>query len=369
MSDSIPLVDLKAQFNPLKDQIFQQWDQVLSGMRLFLGPNVQAFEEEFAQYCETRFAIGVSDGTSAIQLALRALEIGHGDEVITVSHTFVATVEAILLVGASPVFIDINPATYTMDVNQLEAAITPKTRAILPVHLYGQCVDMDPLIDIARKHHIAIIEDACQAHGATYKGRKAGSIGDIGCFSFYFSKNLGAYGEGGMVTTNEPHLAEQIKKMRDHGSEKRYHHETLGWNSRLDELQAAVLRIKLPHLDKWNENRRTIASAYNQELSKLGLTIPVEADHNHHVYHLYVIRAPQRDALRELLSKKGIGTGIHYPIPVHLQDPFKAFNSKPLTVTETIVKEIISLPMYPELMPDQINRVCEAIGISLREQN
>jgi dTDP-4-amino-4,6-dideoxygalactose transaminase len=367
MPESIPLVDLKAQFDPLKDQIFIQWENILSSMRLFLGPNVQAFEKEFAAYCGTQYAIGVSDGTSAIQLALRALDIGPGDEVITVSHTFIATAEAILLTGASPVFVDIDPNAYTIDAQLVEAAISPRTRAILPVHLYGQCADMDTLMDIANRHHLAVIEDACQAHGATYKGRRTGSLGTIGCFSFYFSKNLGAYGEGGMLTTNDPYLASQVKKMRDHGSEVRYHHEILGWNSRLDEMQAAVLRVKLPHLDHWNERRRQLAGIYNKELGEMGITVPIEAPYNHHVYHLYVVRVPQRDNLRSSLSEEGIGTGIHYPIPIHLQKPFEQFSHNHLPVTESVVKEIVSLPMYPELKNEQVMRVCEAVGSTMRE--
>lgn len=363
MTNPIPLVDLKAQYEPLKDEIQQAWGEILSSMRLFLGPNVQAFEKEFAEYCRSGYAIGVSDGTTAIHLALRALGIGPGDEVITVSHTFIATSEAILLAGATPVFIEINPQTYTIDVDQIEQAITPRTRAILPVHLYGQCADMDPILEIANKYHLAVIEDACQAHGAENKGRKAGSMGDVGCFSFYFSKNLGAYGEAGMVTTSNPELAQKMRMIRDHGSEKRYHHEMLGWNGRLDELQAAVLRIKLPHLDAWNEQRRQIAAFYRDRLAGTNLVTPEEASGNRHVYHLFVIRTPEREALRNALQTEGIGTGIHYPIPVHMQPVFSGFNCPPgsLPITERVVSEILSLPIYPELTMEQAGQVVEVI--------
>lgn len=363
MSTQIPLVDLKANYEPLKDEIRQAWDEVLSGMRLFLGPNVQAFEKEFAGYCGVGQAIGVCDGTNALHLALRACGIGPGDEVITVSHTFIATGEAILLSGAKPVFVDINPQTCTMDVEQIESRITTRTRAILPVHLYGQCAEMDPIMHIARRHGLFVIEDACQAHGATYKGRKAGSMGHLAAFSFYFTKNLGAYGEGGMVTTSNDGLARKVRLLRDHGSETRYYHDELGWNARLDELQAAALRIKLPHLDGWNEKRRGHADLYNQLLASAKLVTPNVAPDRQHIYHLYVIRTAQRDALRAFLNDQGIGTGIHYPVPIHLQNAFKFLDYNPgdLPVTETITGEILTLPMYAELTADQVGTVANAI--------
>lgn len=363
MNINIPLVDLYAQYEPLKDEIWSAWDAALKSMRLFLGPNVQAFEQEFADYCNVSYAIGVSDGTNALHMALRAAGVGPGDEVITVSHTFIATTEAILLAGAKPVFIDIDPDTYLMDPQQIGARITPKTKAILPVHLYGQCVDMDPILEIAKKHHLLVIEDACQAHGALYKGRKAGSMGDAAGFSFYFTKNLGAFGEAGMVTTNDPEIARKVKMIRDHGSEKRYYHEMLGWNGRLDELQAAALRIKLKHLDQWNEMRRSNAKYYQKHLAELGVIHPVEADGNQHVYHLFVIRSMERDALREYLSNQGIGTGIHYPVPIHLQSSYADMSEGKgsLPVTEQITKEILSLPMYAELTTEQIDWVIEKI--------
>ena len=368
MGQSVPLVDLKAQYEPLKEQIHAAWDETLGSMRLFLGPNVQAFEKEFAAYLGVADAIGVSDGTTALHLALRACGIGPGDEVITVSHTFIATAEAILLAGAQPVFVDIDPVTYTMDVSQVESKITERTRAILPVHLYGQCADMDPLLEIAGRHGLAVIEDACQAHGASYKDRKAGSLGTLAAFSFYFSKNLGAYGEGGMVTTNDPELAHKVRMMRDHGSEKRYYHDMLGWNGRLDELQAAVLRVKLPHLDQWNSQRRQVANYYNRALSNHGIVTPQEAPGNCHVYHLYVVRTAQREALRSRLNELNIGTGIHYPVPIHLQKAFAGFGYKPgdLPVTEQTVEEILSLPIYPELTQEQAETVVQAVLSEMR---
>ena len=265
---NIPLVDLRKQYQPLKDEIIRGMEQALEGMHLFLGENVQAFEKEFAQFCGVKHGIGVSDGTAALHIILRAMGIGAGDEVITVAHTFIATAEAIVLAGARPVFVDIDPDTYLMDVGQIEAKITPRTKAILPVHLYGQTADMDPIMEIAARHGLKVIEDACQAHGAEYKGRRAGSLGDAAAFSFYFSKNLGAYGEGGFVTTNDDELARRVRMIRDHGSERRYYHDLIGWNARLDELQAVVLRAKLPHLEAWNEARRAHAARYNELLRR-----------------------------------------------------------------------------------------------------
>lgn len=363
MADRIPLVDLRAQHEPLRDEIRQAWDEVLGGMRLFLGPNVQAFEQEFAAYCGVAHAIGVSDGTTALQLALRACGVGPGDEVITVSHTFIATVEAILLVGARPVFVDVNPQTCTMDVEHVEAKVAERTRAILPVHLYGQCADVDPIVEIANRHGLYVIEDACQAHGAEYRGRKAGGLGTLAAFSFYYSKNLGAYGEGGMVTTDDEELARRVRMLRDHGSEQRYHHDSIGLNGRLDELQAAVLRIKLRHLDEWNERRRQNAALYNQALEDVNVITPFAAPYGQHVYHLYVIRTTQRDTLRGWLIGQGIGAGIHYPIPVHLQKACAdcGYGVGSLPVTEALVGEILSLPMYPELSEVQIARVVEQI--------
>jgi dTDP-4-amino-4,6-dideoxygalactose transaminase len=360
----IPLVDLKAQYQPLKDDILNRVQEILEGMHLFLGPNVQAFEKEFAAFCGVDCAVGVSDGTTALQLALMACGVEIGDEVVTVSHTFVATAEAIALVGAKPVFVDIDPRTYTIDATQIEERITPRTRAIIPVHLYGQSADMDPIMEIAERCDLWVVEDACQAHGARYKGRRTGGLGHLAAYSFYFSKNLGAYGEGGMVTTDDAELAQKVRMLRDHGSPERYHHEIVGLNGRLDEIQAAVLRAKLPFLDDWNARRRASAAHYAELLAGIdGVIVPEIAAYAEHVFHLYVARVPQRDALRVHLRERGVGSGVHYPIPCHLQKAFQGlgYMAGDLPVTERIVGEIISLPMYPELAAEQRRYVVDAI--------
>jgi len=361
---NIPLVDLKAQYRPLKEDILDRIAKALDGMWLFLGENVQAFEKEFADFCQVEHAVGVSEGTTALQLALVACGVGAGDEVITVSHTFFATVEPIVLVGAEPVFVDIDPLTYTMAVEQIEERITPRTRAIVPVHLYGQPADMDPIIEIAERHKLWVIEDACQAHGARYKGRRTGGLGHVAVYSFYFSKNLGAYGEAGMVTTNDSELARKVRLLRDHGSPQRYRHEVVGMNGRLDEIQAAVLRAKLPHLEEWNAHRRANAAYYAELLSDVkGVGLPSVASYAEHVFHLYVVRVPQRDELREHLQERGVGAGIHYPIPCHLQPALQSlgYRQGDLPVTEQIVDEIISLPMYAELTAEQCIYIVNAI--------
>ncbi len=361
---SIPLVDLRKQYAPLKDDILAGIGRVLEGMQLFLGENVQALEKEFAKFCGVPYGVGVSDGTRALELILRAMEIGPGDEVITVSHTFIATAEAIMLAGARPAFVDIDPQTYLMDVAQVEAKITPHTKAILPVHLYGQTVDMDPLLEIAQRHGLRVIEDACQAHGAKYRGRQAGSLGEAAAFSFYYSKNLGAYGEGGFITTGDPELYRKMRMLRDHGSERRYYHDLVGMNARLDEIQAVVLRAKLPHLEAWNQQRREHARLYTRLLQETPVITPLECPENLPVYHLYVIRAPQRDELQAWLKSKDIFTGIHYPVPIHLQQAFAApgYQAGELPATEKLVGEILSLPMYAELEDSQIKDVVIAIG-------
>jgi dTDP-4-amino-4,6-dideoxygalactose transaminase len=360
---NIPLVDLRKQYDPLKGEIISGIERVFDSMHLFLGENVQELEKDFAQYCGVKYGIGVSDGTTALIIILRAMGIGPGDEVITPSHTFIATTEAIILAGAKPVFVDINPDTYLMDVGQVEKSITKYTKAILPVHLYGQTVDMDPLLEIAWKHGLRLIEDSAQAHGASYKGRLAGSLGDASGFSFYYSKNLGAYGEGGFITTNDSDLAKKIRMIRDHGSEQRYYHDLIGFNGRLDEVQAVVLRAKLPHLNSWNEQRRQVAAKYNELLKGLPVKTPLIKVENVPVYHQYVVQTSRRDELQAWLKDKGIATGIHYPIPVHLQNSTRYLGYKPgdLPVTETAVKNILSLPMYAELTMDQIQAVAEAI--------
>lgn len=359
----IPLVDLRKQFEPLQKEIIAGFEHVFESMHLFLGENVQALEREFAQYCGAAHGIGVSDGTTALHIILRAMEIGPGDEVITPSHTFIATAEAIVLAGAKPVFVDIHPDTCLMDVSQIEAKITPHTKAIMPVHLYGQTVDMDSLMKIARSAGLKVIEDSCQAHGALYKDRRAGSLGDAAAFSFYYSKNLGAYGEGGFITTSDDDLAAKIRMIRDHGSNRRYYHDLIGFNGRLDELQAVVLRAKLPHLEDWNNQRRKHAQKYGELLKGTPAVTPLELDGNRHVYHMFVIQTPRRDELQNYLKEKGIGTGIHYPVPIHLQKSMSFLGCKPgdLPVTEAVVGKILSLPMFAELTDMQIEEVCEAI--------
>ena len=359
----IPLVDLRKQYAPLQNEILSGIAKVLNGMHLFLGENVQELEKEFAQYCGATHGIGVSDGTTALSIILRAMDIGPGDEVITVSHTFIATAEAIILNGATPVFVDIDPRTYLMDVSQIEARITPKTKAILPVHLYGQTADMNAIREIAARHGLRVVEDACQAHGAEYHGRRAGSLGDAAGFSFYYSKNLGAYGEGGFISTNDDELALKMRKIRDHGSGIRYHHDLVGLNGRLDEIQAVVLRAKLPHLAEWNERRRQLAATYNARLKGAPVRTPTIAPGNVPIYHLYVIATHRRDELQEHLKGLDISSGIHYPIPVHLQASMQylGYNKGDLPVTERIAGEILSLPMYADLTDEEVEYVADAI--------
>jgi dTDP-4-amino-4,6-dideoxygalactose transaminase len=361
--ENIPLVDLHAQYGPLKEEILAAVSNVLDSMQLFLGKNVQAFEAEFAAYCGAKYGVGLGSGTDALHLALLACGIGPGDEVITVSHTFIATVEAICLCGARPVLVDICPDTYTMDVSQLEGKITSRTKAIVPVHLYGQPADMDPILAIAAQHGLVVVEDACQAHGAEYKGRRVGALGQVGCFSFYYSKNLGAYGEAGMCVTSQPDLARRLQVLRDHGSDSKYHHSVMGVNARLDEIQAAILRIKLNRLDQWNEGRRRNAQLYHRLLQDCPVVTPFEADYARHVYHLYAIRTPRRDDLQAYLRAMGIATAVHYPVPIHRQRawPDAGGREQVLPVTERCAGEILSLPMYAELTAAQIESVAGAI--------
>jgi dTDP-4-amino-4,6-dideoxygalactose transaminase len=363
----IPLVDLQAQFQSIKQEVMLEIENVLESMHLFLGPQSQAFENEFAHYCGTKYGVGLSSGTDALTLALRACDIGQGDEVITVANTFIATVEAIASVDAKPVFIDIDPDTYTMDWRQLGQVLTSRTRAIIPVHLYGHPVDMEPVLDFAHQYGLHVIEDASQAHGATYNGKRVGGIGDIGCFSFYFSKNLGAYGEAGACVTNDAHLAESIRQYRDHGSTIRYRHETLGTNARLDEIQAAVLRVKLPYLEQWIAARQTHATFYTEHLKELVQAIPIVRPWATHVYYVYVIQVHERDQFRTSLEQEGIATGIHYPTPIHLQPACShyGYNRGMLPVTETVTSHIVSLPMYAELTTEQTQKVVNAVKTSI----
>ena len=363
----IPLVDLQAQYRSIKPEIMAAIEGVLENMQLFLGPQSITFEDEFARYCGCQYGIGLSTGTDALILALRACDIGRGDEVITVANTFIATVEAIALVGAKPVFVDIDPHTYTMDWRQLDHVLTSRTRAIIPVHLYGHPVDMQPILDFALRHDLRVIEDASQAHGATYKGRRVGGIGDIGCFSFYFSKNLGAYGEAGACVTNDVNLAESIQKYRDHGSLIRYQHETLGVNARMDEIQAAVLRVKLPYLEQWNSGRQTHAKFYNEQLKGVVEAIPLVRPWATHVYYVYVVQVRERDAFRQTLEQEGIATSIHYPTPIHLQPACSQYGYVRgiLPVTEAVTDHIVSLPMYSELTSEQTQKVVNAVKSSV----
>ena len=359
----IPLVDLQAQFRIIKPEIMGAIEGVLESMQLFLGPQSQEFEREFSQFCGCSHGVGLSTGTDALALALRACDIGPGDEIITVANTFIATVEAIALVGARPVFVDIDPETYTMDWRQLDQVLTSRTRAIIPVHLYGHPVDMQPVLDFAQSHGLRVIEDASQAHGATYKGQRVGSMGDIGCFSLYFSKNLGAYGEAGICVTNDAKLAESLRKLRDHGSLIRYQHEVLGVNARMDEIQAAVLRVKLGYLEGWNAARQAHARFYTEQLQGVVEAVPVIQPWATHVYYMYVVQVRERSYFRNALQQEGIATGIHYPTPIHLQPACAGYGYARglLPVTEDVTERIVSLPLYAELTDEQLQAVVNAV--------
>jgi dTDP-4-amino-4,6-dideoxygalactose transaminase len=359
----IPFVDLKTQYLSIKEEINTAVLQVLDSTQFILGQEVIAFENEFAAYCHTDYAIALNTGTSALHLALLAAGIGAGDEVITVPFTFVATVAAICYAGATPVFVDVDPVSYTIDVTQIEQAITPRTKAILPVHLYGQPADMQPIMDIARRHGLVVIEDAAQAHRAEYKDQRIGSIGDIGCFSFYPGKNLGAYGEGGAIVTSNPEYAHKITMLRDWGQEQRYHHVMKGYNYRMDGIQGAILRVKLRYLDQWTEARRSHAAQYDQLLANSGVSTPTVMPYSHHVYHIYAVRTKQREILQQKLSEQGIQTGIHYPIPVHMQTGYADLGYKlgDFPNSELVANEVLSLPMYAELSSAQVQTVATVL--------
>ena len=360
----VPFLDLKTQYESIKDEIDTAIGQVVEKTAFAGGPFVKKFEEEFADYCGCKHAAGVNSGTSALWLALTGLGIGKGDEVITVPNTFIATAEAISMSGAKPVFIDIDEQTYTMNPALLEKAITPRTKAIIPVHLYGQMADMDPIMEVARKHGLYVIEDACQAHGAEYKGRRAGSIGDAGCFSFYPGKNLGAYGEAGAVVTNNLELIEKISMLKDHGQSKKYYHSMVGWNDRMDGIQGAVLSVKLKYLDTWNDARRNNAKIYTDLLADIdGIVTPYTADYAKHIFHIYVIRVQSCKSLMNTLAEKEIQFGVHYPVPIHLQDAYDFLGLKKgsFPVAENSVKGLLSLPMFPELAKEQIEYVVNEI--------
>jgi len=366
----VPFLDLKAHHAPLMDEIIETIRRVIETSAFAGGPFVAEFEREFAAFCQTRYAVGVGNGTDALWLSLLALGVGHGDQVVTVPSTFMATAEAISYCGAEPVFVDINEHTYTLDPEQLEAAITPRTKAIIPVHLFGQTADMDPILEIADRHGIPVVEDACQAHGAIYKGRKAGSMGTIGCFSFYPGKNLGAFGEAGAIVTNNEFLARQIQMLRDHGQARKYEHALIGWNGRMDGIQGAVLRIKLKRLDDSNASRIQHARAYTRHFRTMdGIIPPAEAAYGAHIYHVYAIRIRDRDELLRSLSAQGIGCGIHYPIPVHLQPAYRSLGYGPGTfpVSEKCAREFLSLPMFPELTDAQIEAVVQAVRVHVSQ--
>lgn len=375
----IPMLDLTAQSRQLKPEIASAIAEIIDHGQFVLGPPVAAFEERFGGYCRTGHCIGVNSGASALHLALLAAGVGPGDEVITVSMTFVATVAAILYCGARPVFVDVDPDRWTMAPELVEAAVTRRTKAILPVHLHGLMADMDPIIAVARRHGLVVIEDAAQSHGAEYKGRRAGAVGDIGCFSFYPGKNLGAFGEGGAVVTGDGGLARRIRLLRDWGQETKYRHVLRGYNYRMDSIQGAVLNVKMGHIESWTEDRRRLAALYDGHLGAMGLKRPSPPPQMRHVYHVYSIEHPRRDALQAALGSAGIGTGIHYPVPVHLQEAYADLGYGPgdLPVTEALAGRFLSLPMYPELQPDQVARVCreleraiptDAVEVHAREQ-
>jgi dTDP-4-amino-4,6-dideoxygalactose transaminase len=359
----IPFVDLKAQYRSIKTEVTAAIAGVLESCEFTLGSEVAAFEKEFAAYCRAEHGVGVNSGTSALHLALLAAGVGRGDEVITVPFTFLATVSAIDYTGARPVFVDVDPRTLTMDPSALEAAITPRTRAVIPVHLYGRPADMDPIVAIARRHGLVVIEDAAQAHGADYKGRRVGTLGDMACFSFYPGKNLGAYGEGGLVVTDNPEYTRTLRMLRDWGAEKKYEHVLKGYNYRMEGIQGAVLRVKLRHLDAWTEARRAAAARYDELLVDSGVETPPPASDARHVYHIYAVRTASRQAWQDTLQQQGIHTGVHYPVPVHLQPAFAdlGYRAGQFPASERAAKEVLSLPMFPELSAEQCETVCGAV--------
>ena len=359
----IPYADLRRQYRAIKPEIDEAVLRVLDSTQFILGEEVAAFEREFAAYCGTADAIGVNSGTSALHLALLAADIGPGDEVITVPFTFVATAAAIVYTGATPVFVDIDPETFTMAPAAIEQVITARTKAILPVHLYGHAADMDPILDIARRRGLVVIEDAAQAHGGAYKGRPCGSMGAMAAFSFYPGKNLGAYGEGGAVVTSDPALAKKIRVMRSWGEERRYEHSVKGFNYRMDGIQGAILRVKLRHLEAWTGARRARAAEYARAFAGSGIATPVERPDCRHVYHVYAVRLSQRDSARAALQAAGIQTGVHYPIPIHLQPAHAdlGYGRGDFPVSEQAASQVLSLPMFPEMTVEQVEQVAAAV--------
>jgi dTDP-4-amino-4,6-dideoxygalactose transaminase len=366
---AVPVMDLRAQYAGLRDEIAQAVQSVLDTSSYVLGPAVTAFEEAFAAYLGVRHCVGVNSGTSALHLALLGAGVGPGDEVITVPMTFIATSWAISYVGATPAYVDIDPVTYTMDPARVEGRITARTMAILPVHLYGQPADLGPLLEVGRRHGIPVIEDAAQSHGAEYSGRRAGTLGLCGCFSFYPGKNLGAYGEAGAVVTDDDAIAARLRALRDHAQEKRYHHNEIGFNYRMDGIQGAVLGVKLKYLEAWTETRRALADRYRTLLAELPLQLPTEAAGRRHVWHLYVVLHRERAALQQALQARGVATGLHYPIPLHLQKAYKHVGHKAgdFPVAERVGRECLTLPLYPEMTEEQQDRVVEQLAECLRE--
>ncbi len=360
----VPFLDLKIQYKQIEHEVMPMITEAMANGAFIGGEHVSCFEKEFAEFCNSSYCVGVNSGTDALRFALMAIGTGPGDEVITVPNTFIATTEAISQVGAKPVFIDIYPDTCNMDVSKIEDKISETTKAIIPVHLYGQPADMDPILEIAQQNGIAVIEDACQAHGASYKNSKAGSMGAVGCFSFYPGKNLGAFGEGGAIVTQDEAVAQKIRMIRDHGQQKKYFHDLEGYNGRLDAIQAGVLRIKLKQLADWNKSRRKNAAFYNELLSEIpSVTLLTEAEFAESVYHLYVIFLEDRDGLQKFLNEKKIATGLHYPLPLHLQKAYThlRYSKGDFPVSENVADRLLSLPMFPELTRDQIEYVAQSI--------
>src|SRR5579872_4186715 len=366
----VPILDLKAQYATIREEVQAAINQVLEKQHFILGPEVKALEQEIAHYCGCKYGIGVASGTDALILGLRACGIGPGDEVIVPSFTFIATADAVSLLGGTPVFADIDPDTFNLDPVSVGRRITPRTKAIVPVHLYGQSADMDPILEMARAHGLKVIEDSAQAIGATYRGRKVNSLGDVGCISFFPSKNLGGYGDGGMVVTDSDEVGKRLISLRAHGSTKKYFSEEQGWNSRLDELQAAILRVKFRHLEHWSQQRRDVADRYDTLLSGVrGVVVPARNGSGQHVFHQYTIRVPQRDRVQKQLAEQGVTTMVYYPVPIHLQPIYASLGHRPgsLPLTEAACGEVLSLPMFPELTEQQMEYVVDMLTLALNE--
>jgi len=364
----IPMVDLRAQYLDIKDELAVKFDEIFTNCNFILGPNVAALEREVAEYMGVNHAVSVASGTDALHLALLSAGVGKGDEVITSPFTFIATAEAISYVGARPVFVDVEERTFNMDVRQLSAALTDKTKAVLPVHLFGHPAKVGPILEFANTHGLKVVEDCAQSFGANYKFSRTGCFGDAGCFSFFPSKNLGCYGDGGMITTDSPEMADELKTLRNHGSSKRYHHDVLGYNSRLDELQAAILRVKLKRIDTYNARRRERARQYTARLSEVpGITTPIEVEGNFHVYHQYTILTTRRERIMTTLAEAGIASAVYYPIPLHLQRAYAdlGYKAGDLPVAERLAGEVLSLPIYPELPPEGVDLICDIIGAAV----